>query len=68
MLTGSKLIQKYRNNFIVIYKTERSRIFFASKSKYATENMLIIYKNKYRCFEYPKELSESLKEIKKMIN
>lgn len=67
MLSARRLLNKYNNYFIVIYKTDNSRVYFGSKSKHVSENMLIIYKNKYRCFEYPKELNEAIKEIKKII-
>ena len=72
ILNGITAKKIYRANLtqptlVIAQRTDKNSVPFSWRTKDPNENMLVVYGNHYRCFNYDKELSAAVQEIEKML-
>jgi len=68
-ITAPKLYKSCRtkNYLILAIRNAKNNVAFSQKTQNEKENVLVIYKKQFLCFNYETEITEAIKEIHKII-
>lgn len=69
MITAPKIYRSCKGKpiLLVAERNDKNRLCFCNKTANESEDILVVYKNEFRCFNYDTELELAIAEIEKIV-